>query len=133
MLLVGREEAEAYCKMMDIRLIIEPRMRRTFKFGSHKKASLGATKFWIPYGDNQMMEIYLNVLDINIQLILVLGRLDEHIMYVNMIEDVLVCFEPEWSNPTTWRLRHLFYECKNDTFYTERFTLEKDFCCSVDH
>ena len=75
---LNSEQAESYCKMMSTPLIIDERMQRTCKFGSRKKASLGATKFWIPYGGNHMMDICLDVFYINIPLLLGLDKLDEH-------------------------------------------------------
>ena len=119
MSLVGREQAEEYCKMIGILLAIEERIGRTFKFGSQKKASLGAAKFWIPYGGNQMMETYLDVVDISIALLLGLNRLNEHKLYINNIEEVSVRVEPKWSHPITRKSAHLFYEWTKDVFYTD--------------
>lgn len=94
-------------------------MERIFKFGSQNKASLGSAKFRIPYRGNQMKEIYLDVVDINIPLFLGLDRLNEQKMYVNNIEDVLLCVEPKRSHSITRKLWHLFYEWTNDVFYTD--------------
>ena len=93
-------------------------MGRTFKLGSQRKARL-SSKFWIPYGGNQMMEIYFDVVDIHVPLLLVLDRLDEHKMLVNMIEDVLVCVERKSSHPITRKPGRLLYEWTKDAIYTD--------------
>ena len=118
MSLVGREQGEAYCKMIGIPLIIEERMESTFKFGSQKKASLGTAKLWIPYGGSQMMEIYLDVVDINIPLLLGIDRLSEQKTYVNNIKDVLVCVELKRFHQITRKLQHLLYKWRKDVLYT---------------
>ena len=105
--------------MMDIPLLIEERIQRTFKFGSKKKSRLGAAKFWILYGGNQMVDIYLDVVDINIPLLLGIDRLDEQKLYVNNIKDVLVWVEPKWSHPITQKLGHLLYEWTKGLFYSD--------------
>ena len=104
---------------MGIPIVIEERIQHTFKFGSQKKASLGAAKFWIPYGGNQIMDMYLDVVDINIPLLLDLEKLDEQKLYVNNIKNVLVCVEPKWSHPITRKLGDLFYELTTDVSYTD--------------
>ena len=65
------------------------------------------------------MEIYLDVVDISIPLLLGLSRLDEHKLYISNIEDVLVCVEPKCSHPITRKSRQLYNEWTKDVFYTE--------------
>ena len=104
--IVGREQAEEYCRMMDIPLVIEPKRNRTFKFGSERKLSKGVVKFWIPYAGDKIINTSLDVVDINVPLILGLDELDEYITYVNNVEVILVCTEPEHKHPINRKLGH---------------------------
>ena len=66
-----------------------------------------------------MMEIYFDVVDINVPLLLGPDRLDEHKLYVNNIKEILVCVEPKWSHLIMGKLGLLFYEWKKDVFCTD--------------
>ena len=116
---VGREQAEEYCRMMDVPLVVEPKRNITFKFSSERKPSKGLVKFWIPYAGDKIINISLDVVDINVPLILGLDKLDEYKMYVNNVENILVCTEPEHKHPITRKLGHLWYEWTKDVFYTD--------------
>ena len=86
--LVGREKAEPYCRMMGEALVVEKRQGRTFKFGTLRKPSLGVIKIRFPYACNRMIDIYLDVIDINVSLLMGLDRLDEYKLYVSNMKNI---------------------------------------------
>lgn len=117
---VGRAQAESYCKYMGIPLMIEEQQKKVFKFGSQKAKSLGKAKFYIPYANDKRMDIDIDVVDVNVPLLLGLPTLDEYKMYVNNVEDLIVCTSPKWSSPITRKFGHLYYEWGNDILYTKQ-------------
>ncbi len=105
---VGLKQAEEYCRMMNVSLVIEPKRNRSFKFGSERKPSKGVVRFWMPYAGDQIINISLDVVDINVPLILGLDKLEEYKMYVNNVENILVCTEPKHKHHITRKLGHLW-------------------------
>ena len=81
--------------MMNIPLVIDKILHRTFRLASQKKASLDVSNFRIPYGNGQMMELHLDEIDTNILILFGLDRLDEYKMYVNNVEDLLIGVDPK--------------------------------------
>ncbi len=47
--LVGGQKAEEYCKKMGNLLLIETTPKKTFKFGSQTKQSIGKTRITVPH------------------------------------------------------------------------------------
>lgn len=65
------------------------------------------------------MELKINVVDVNTPLLFGLDTLDEYKMYVNNVDDVLVCTVPSYKHLIVRKFRLLFYEWQENIFYTD--------------
>ena len=96
----------------------EPNTQRVFKFGSQRKPSTRVMTIRVLYATGRTMVLNIDVVDVNVPLLFELDTLDNHKMYINNVEDVLVCTEPSYEHPITWKFGHLFYEWE-DVLYTD--------------
>lgn len=67
---VGRIQAEAYCKYISIPLFIEKFPLKVFRFGGQKSPRLWKAKLRIPYGYTKEMDFNLDIVDVNVPLLL---------------------------------------------------------------
>ena len=105
--------------MMNVPLLIESSPPRTFKFGSQRKKSIGATEVKVLYGQDKLVLLRLDVIEVNIPILLGLDTLDKFKMYVNNVLDLLTCMKPPWEQPITRKNGHLFYEWERLVLYTD--------------
>ncbi len=66
------------------------------------------------------MSYDLDFVEINLPLLIWLDILDKHKLYVNNVENILVCVSPKWILQLTRKHGHIFYEWSNEILYTER-------------
>lgn len=88
--LIGRSQAESYCKMMGILFHIENDSKRIYRFGSQRKPSIGNSKLRVTYAINKVMELELDV-DMNLPLLLGLHTMDKFNLYLNNVYNLLIC------------------------------------------
>eukprot|EP00171_Calliarthron_tuberculosum_P022166 IDg22166t1 len=96
---VGREQAEAYYRWLSLPLLISKGANIVYKFGTHREPSIGKAKFKLPYANDREIIIELDVVNLNVPLLIGLDVLDRYKLYVDTVENKLVCKEPKWEAP----------------------------------
>eukprot|EP00171_Calliarthron_tuberculosum_P018035 IDg18035t1 len=116
---VGRKQAEEYYKFLGIPLVIKKSTSNLFKFGEHRVRSIGVSLFRIPYANDRTILEELDVVDINVPLLIGLDLMDKHKIFVDNVDNKLVCKDLQWCHQVKRKLGHLFYEWTYDTMYSE--------------
>ena len=111
---IGREQTVTYCEELGIPFVIELNVQKFFKFGSQERQ-----KTKIHYATGRTMELDIDIFDVNITLLFGLDTPDEHKLYINNVENVLVSTDPSYEHPITKKFRHLFSEWDDDVLYTD--------------
>lgn len=88
---VWKHQAEAYYRLMGIPVVIMPSSRTFFKFGKHREASIGKAQLRVPYSDSRYMQLDVDVVEIDVPLLIGLGVMDKHNIYVDNVDNLLVC------------------------------------------
>lgn len=96
---IGKSQPLAYYRFMGIPLVLSDSKPKVYKFGSHRKVSVGKAKFRIPYADSRHMHVELDIIDIDIPLLLGLDILDKFKLVADSVDNVLYCKKHKWSSP----------------------------------
>ena len=64
------------------------------------------------------MELDIDLVVVNVSLLFGLDTLDDRKMYINNVENVLVCTRSSYEHPITKKFEHLFYKWDDDVLYT---------------
>jgi hypothetical protein len=108
---VGWRQARIYCKMMNSRMVLLS-SNRIFRFGDQTCRSLGSLHIKVPVPTGTM-DIYVDVVEPNVPLLLGLDLLDRHrlqfLTLTNELEHIPV-YGASWRLPVTRKGGHGFLE-----------------------
>lgn len=106
---VGKLQAIAYHKLLGMPFKLKKGPLKYFKFGNTHAKSLGRARFLIPLETGKYIDATLDVVDLGVPLFIGLDRLDIHKLYVDNVDNMLVCKDPAWSGKLKRKNGNLYY------------------------
>eukprot|EP00171_Calliarthron_tuberculosum_P001155 IDg1155t1 len=94
---VGRMQAESYYRWLGLPLLMMKSTNMVYKFGTYREPSIGTAKFKIPYADDREIVVELDVVNLNVPLLIGLDVLDKYKLFVDTVENKIVCKNPKWE------------------------------------
>lgn len=91
----GRRQAEAYCKAVNISLVLLT-SKMNFKFGNVVSPIRCAMPFRFPSPDGGSLEMDIDIFDLDIPLSLGLRQLLLHMLLVNYLSNKMTCEQLDW-------------------------------------
>eukprot|EP00171_Calliarthron_tuberculosum_P000524 IDg524t1 len=116
---VGRMQAESYYRWLGLPLLMMKSTNMVYKFGTYREPSIGTAKFKIPYADDREIVVELDVVNLNVPLLIGLDVLDKYKLFVDTVENKIVCKNPKWEAPLKRARGHVYYTWNIDIMYTE--------------
>lgn len=92
---------------MGIPAVIKPYSQTLSKFSKNSLANIGKVQFRVPYANNRNIELNLYVGDIDVPLLISIDSMDKYSIYVNNVDNLLVCKDPVWSCPVISKNGHI--------------------------
>ncbi len=118
---IGKPQAEFYCHYMGIPLVLQgtnSSKHRIFRFGKDKQPGMVQAKIRIPYATGRHIYAVIDVINIDVPLLLRLDILKKYKLYLNNVDNLLLCVDPKWSAPIVRKKGHVYYEWIYDVMNT---------------
>lgn len=116
---VGKAQAKAYYHFIGILLVISSNTNRMLKFGTDRQKSIGKAKFRVLLEEKGHILIEVDIVKIDVPLLIGLDIMDKHHLYVNTVQNLLVCEKPEWNILVVRKRGHIYYEWDYDVMCTD--------------
>ncbi len=137
--LILRLQAEECSKKMGISLPIELTPKKTFKFDSQTKQRIRKTRIAETNCDECIMQLDLDFLEVKVPLLIGLGILDKHKLYVKNVENLLVCVAETECHTDKKAGEHIFMTGittnfilnENSSAYTDISTIHVQIECLI--
>jgi len=115
---IGRQQADAYSRLVGINLRAPPKHPTSYLFGGVLTPCTGTVDIRVPVSPSQYAAMRVAIVDLSVPFLFGLDALDAFSLYVNNVDNALKCDTRGIQTPLTRKDGHLYLEWNHAIHYT---------------